>query len=209
MPLFDTIVEGIAKLMGLEPARARDAREHRQLRSSTSVEREPARERERERASEEPEPAEEPEPSVESELEPVAEPEPDPALEQLLEAAMGAIPKVVAVAAVDIEQGRLLATRFETPLDPEVEARLAGATRELLGAPYFAAVEASLGSAEVEAGAQRDVLDFPARQVIVLSTNLVHLFVRLEQYPNLVLAVVCRANTNLGLTLARLRSMSA
>lgn len=189
MPLFDTIVEGIAKLMGLEPERAPDRRERAQLSRAPSV----GSPREAQ-----------PDAESKAEAEPALEDETNPAIEQLLEAAMQAIPKVVAVAAVDIERGRLVATRFETPLAPEVRERLAGATSELLGAPYFAAVECSLGGAELDESA-----DSPTRQVIVLSTNLVHLFVRLERYPSLVLAVVCRANTNLGLTLARLRSMSA
>ena len=76
------------------------------------------------------------------------------------------------------------------------------APQEPLDAPYFATAEREFGGAET-----RTQGETTTRQAIVLSTNLLHLFVRLKAYPGLALVVVCRSDTNLVLILTRLRSM--
>jgi hypothetical protein len=182
LPLFDTLVEGFAKLIGLERI-------------------EPARERAVALPTSEPLPEPEPQPEDSgdrAERSGAAQPEGDPEIRLLIDEAMATLPKAVAVGVVDLGLRALLGMRTVDNQPATVIARLGTATRDFFSQRYFTASEEALC-----AGSEPQ-----PRQIVVLSANLVHLFARLEQRPQAVLVAVCRADTNLGLALTRLRTLA-
>lgn len=189
MPLFDSLLDRLAKFVGggEEPRRELP-------RSGARVT--PAAEPEGKQALE-PEPKPEPEP----------EPEPEqlsPELRALMQAAME-LPKAVAVGIVDLETRALVAVSTNERPPQAVLDRGGAAIRELFELPYFGASEgaseASLGDEHPSAAA--------VEQIIMLANERLQLFRRIDGHPQLVLTVLCQGETNLGLTLARLRMLDS
>ena len=45
------------------------------------------------------------------------------------------------------------------------------------------------------------------KEIVVMSTNLVHVFARLKSMQSMIVVVVCREDTNLGLALMKTRAI--
>lgn len=45
------------------------------------------------------------------------------------------------------------------------------------------------------------------KEIVVVSTNLVHIFARVRRFESAIVVVVCRADTNLGLALMKMRAI--
>jgi hypothetical protein len=172
--LFDTLVDGLTRLIGLPPAR--------------DEQQEPPR-----RAIPLPSSAE-PEPESAAEPEPEPEPHPDPYIDQLISATLRELPKAVAVGVIDLERGVLLGHETIRPMPESILELLGPTTQAMFGDDRLLAFERLLAPA-----APSDL-----EQIILNSPTTQHVFTRLEHRPGKVMVVVCREQSNLGLVLAKL-----
>ena len=121
--------------------------------------------------------------------------------ENALTKAQELVPGCIAAAFVDMRAGMLLGLKTLDSQPREVLGLVAMATGDLFLGKNAQAIEhlfeRSRGASEE--GAQR------LREIMVMSDDTVHLFQRCQFDQDLVLVMVCRSGTNLGMVLTRAR----
>lgn len=124
-------------------------------------------------------------------------------VETLVSKAMKDVPKAVASGVVDMASGMLLAVKSVDSHPQEVLDLVAGATRELYEGDLVTQIENLFKQVRGVTSSEHYF-----REIVIISKNLCHFFSRLEKSPEVVMCVVARADTNLGLALSKVRSMS-
>lgn len=125
-------------------------------------------------------------------------------IDMVLQSCMKEIPKAVAAGVVDMGSGMLLGVKTVDSHPQEVLDLVAAATKDLFEGDNVTQIENMFKRGR---GVVSDERYF--REILVCSTNLIHLFTRLKSDQNIVLTVVCRADANLGLVLSKGRSIAA
>ncbi|MCC6555418.1 MAG: hypothetical protein IT372_20860 [Polyangiaceae bacterium] len=126
------------------------------------------------------------------------------ALERSIHAAQAAVPECVAVGYIDMAAGMLLAVRTVDSQPIEVLDRVSLATAELFEGRNLAAIEELFDPPRGEAAAAHRL-----QEILVLSDNVIHVFVRGKRSPEHAVVFVCRSSANVGLVLSRARAASA
>lgn len=118
---------------------------------------------------------------------------------------LGAVPEGVAAGYVDMVSGMLLGAKTVDSHPQEVLDMVAAATADMFQGPNVTAIEKLFRKSrgQAENGAHY------FKEILVMSENLLHVFLRGRQNPDHALIVVCRQNANLGMVLTKSRSMQA
>ncbi len=113
------------------------------------------------------------------------------------------VPKTVAAGLVDIETGRLLGIKTVNKPPKEVMTMLTSATRDIFEGSNVTSIEAIFKKAR---GDSSD--DHYFKEIMVISTNLIHVFSRLKSRPSLVIISVCQDNANMGLVVVKMHEIA-
>ncbi len=125
-------------------------------------------------------------------------------VETILVKSMAEIPKAVAAGVVDMATGMLLGVKTVDSHPGEVLDMVAAATKDLFEGDNVTNIENTFKRIR---GVQTSERYF--KEIMVMSTNLLHIFARLKRYESAVIVVVCRADTNIGLALMKMRGIAA
>ncbi|MFO7568031.1 MAG: hypothetical protein R6X02_35645 [Enhygromyxa sp.] len=125
-------------------------------------------------------------------------------IESILTKSMAEIPKAVAAGVVDMSTGMLLGVKTVDSHPQEVLDLVAAATKDLFEGDNVTNIENTFKRVR---GVNTNERYF--KEILVMSTNLLHIFARLKRYDSAVMVVVCRADANIGLALMKTRSISA
>lgn len=123
-------------------------------------------------------------------------------LDNALNHVRSTVPECVATGLVDMKTGMLLGVKTVDSHPQEVLDLVAAATGELFQGPNVSAIE---GTFKKLRGLKEDGHHY-FQEIIVLSDNLIHVFQRCKRNEDMVLAVICRINANLGMVLTKCRT---
>mgnify|MGYP003572843039 CR=1 FL=1 len=123
-------------------------------------------------------------------------------VDSILQKSMSEIPKAVAAGIVDMSTGMLIGVKTIDSHPQAVLDLVSAATKDLFEGDNVTAIEDLFKRSRGVITSERYF-----REIIVMSTNLVHLFGRLHSMPSVIVVAVCRSDTNLGLALMKLRSV--
>lgn len=122
-------------------------------------------------------------------------------LDNAIASVQKAVPECVAVGFVDMKTGMLLSMKTVDSHPREVIDLVAAATGDLFQGSNVSAIEQMFKKAR---GVKDDGHHY-FQEIIVLSDNLIHVFLRLKKNEDMVLACVCRGSANLGMVLSKAR----
>ena len=125
-------------------------------------------------------------------------------VDTILMKSMKDIPKAVAAGVVDMSTGMLLGVKTVDSHPQEVLDLVAAATKDLFEGDNVTTIEDTFKRMR---GVNTNERYF--KEIVVMSTNLLHIFARLRSMQSIILTVVCRADTNLGLALMKARAICA
>ena len=123
-------------------------------------------------------------------------------LENALAKAQTDVPECVAVGYVDMSTGMLLAVKTLDSHPQDVLDLVAAATADLFQGKNVTAIEQIFR--KVRGQAEDGVHYF--QEIVVFSTNLLHVFSRGKRHPEHAAVFVCRAGANIGMVLSRSRA---
>jgi hypothetical protein len=126
-------------------------------------------------------------------------------LESALTSAQSQIPECVASGYVEMSTGMLLAVRTVDSHPREVLDLVAAATADLFEGTNVSAIERMFKKSR---GLPDDSHHY-FQELVVLSDNLLHIFLRGKKYPQHALVFVCRKSANLGMALTKARMCQA
>jgi hypothetical protein len=122
-------------------------------------------------------------------------------LDNQLNDSIKSVPECLAAGYVDVGTGMLLAVKTVDSHPGEVLDLLAAATADLFQGPNVVAIEdifkKSRGTEDSDTHYFQDI--------VVLSDNLVHVFLRGKTYCDHIITFVCRKSVNLGMALTKAR----
>lgn len=124
-------------------------------------------------------------------------------VETILVKTMAEVPKAVAAGVVDMSTGMLLGVKTVDSHPHEVLDLVAAATKDLFEGDNVTAIENTFKRVR---GVQTNERYF--KEIMVMSTNLLHIFARLKRFEAAVVVVVCRADANIGLALMKMRTIA-
>ena len=119
--------------------------------------------------------------------------------DSIIKRCMKEIPKCVAAGVVDMDTGMLLSVRTVESHPQEVLDLVAAATKDMFEGDNVVTIERMFKRIR---GVQNSEEHY-FQQIIVMSKNLIHFFVRLGSDNGTIVVAVCRADANLGLVLAK------
>ena len=111
------------------------------------------------------------------------------------------VPECLAAGYVDVATGMLLAIRTVDSHPREVIDLVAAATADLFNGPNVSMIERMFKKSR---GLQDDGHHY-FQEIIVNSTNLIHVFLRGKKHADQALVVVCRGSANIGMVLTKAR----
>lgn len=121
-------------------------------------------------------------------------------LDNQLQNAIANIPECVAAGYVDLSTGMLLGIKTVDSHPSEVMDMLAAATSDLLQGTNVIAIENVFKKAR---GSKDDHHYF--QEMMIMSDNLLHIFMRGKNFNDHVVVFVCRKSVNLGMALTKTR----
>lgn len=121
-------------------------------------------------------------------------------LESALTTAQSSVPECIASGYVDMSTGMLLGVRTVDSHPREVLDLVAAATADLFQGQNVSAIEKLFKRAR---GVNDNVHYF--EEIIVMSQNLLHVFMRSKKYPDHAVVFVCRKSANIGMAIAKAR----
>ena len=124
-------------------------------------------------------------------------------VEATIRQAMSEVPKAVAAGLVDMGSGMMLSIKTVDSHPQSVLDILAPATKEMFEGEMVTAIENLFKQAR---GVKSDERYF--QEILVSSTHLWHYFGRLKSNPQVVMAVVCRSDVNLGMLVMKARQIA-
>ena len=122
-------------------------------------------------------------------------------LDAQLQSAIASIPECVAGGYVDLSTGMLLGVKTIDSHPSEVMDLLAAATSDLFQGSNVVTIEKIFKKAR---GVSGDSHYF--QEMIIMSDNLIHVFMRGKQYHEHVSCFVCRKSANIGMVLTKARA---
>lgn len=122
-------------------------------------------------------------------------------IDSALQKAISQIPECLAGGFVDLSTGMLLGVKTVDSHPQSVLDFLAAATSDLFQGPNVVMIENAFKKAR---GVEGDKSHY-FQEIVVLSDNLVHVFVRTKKNQNHVACFVCRKSVNLGMALTKTR----
>lgn len=114
--------------------------------------------------------------------------------------AQALVPDCVAIGVVDVESGLLLDVKTVDSHPSDVLDLVAAATGDLFQGPNVSAIENHFKKAR---GVSSDARYF--QEIIVNSTHLIHVFIRMKKKQSQVVVFVCRNTANIGMVLSKAR----
>ena len=123
-------------------------------------------------------------------------------VDTILTKTMNEVPKAVAAGVVDMSTGMLLGVKTVDSHPQEVLDLVSAATKDLFEGDNVTTIENTFKRVR---GVQTSERYF--KEIIVMSSNLVHIFARLKSMESVVVVVVCRTDMNLGLGLMKTRGI--
>ena len=120
-------------------------------------------------------------------------------LDNALASAQGQLPECIASGYVDMSTGMLLGVKTVDSHPREVLDLVAAATADLFQGPSVTAIEKLFRRSR---GVAEDGSHY-FEEIIVLSNNLLHLFMRTKKYPQHALVFICRKSANIGMVIAK------
>jgi hypothetical protein len=123
------------------------------------------------------------------------------ALDTTLAKVQHSIPDCVAAGYVDMNTGMLLGVKTLDSHPQEVLDLVAAATADLFQGPSVTTIEKLFRKAR---GQQENGARY-FKEIIVISENLIHVFLRSKKYPEQSAVFVCRASANIGMVIAKSR----
>lgn len=124
-------------------------------------------------------------------------------LDDELQVAQRLVPECVAAGLVDITTGMLLGVRTVDSHPQEVLDLVAAATGDIFQGSNVTAIE---GLFKQIRGVKDDGHHY-FQEIVVMSDNLIHVFQRAKRKEDMIFVTVCRASANLGLVIAKARSV--
>lgn len=112
------------------------------------------------------------------------------------------VPDCLAAGFVDVSTGMLLGIKTVDSHPQEVVELLAAATGDLFQGSNVVTIERLFKRSR---GLPEDDDEHYFQEIIVLSKNLIHVFVRGKSLQDQILVTVCRAGANLGMVLTKTR----
>lgn len=122
-------------------------------------------------------------------------------LDSELQKAMSGVPECVAIGYVDMESGMLLGVKTVDSHPAEVLDLVAAASADLFQGTNVVAIEQMFKKARGVKGDDRHYFN----EILVMSENLLHIFLRGKENVGHALTIVCRKNANLGMALTKAR----
>lgn len=122
------------------------------------------------------------------------------ALDNALASAVQTVPECLAAGYVDMGTGMLLGVKTVDSHPQEVLDLVAAATADLFQGDNVVAIEQHFKKAR---GSKDDKHYF--HEILVMSENLLHVFIRTKKYPDHVVCFVSRKSANVGMLLAKSR----
>lgn len=122
-------------------------------------------------------------------------------LDKALQSATAQIPECVATGYVDLTTGMLLSVNTIDSHPQEVIDIIAAATADLFQGPNVVSIEKLFKKSR---GIQDDGHHY-FKEMIVISDNLIHVFIRSKKYHEQVFTAVCRISANLGMVVTKSR----
>lgn len=119
--------------------------------------------------------------------------------------AVKSVPEAVACGVVDMSTGMLLGVKTVDSHPQEVLDLVAAATGDLFQGSNVSSIEKLFKQAR---GMADDTSHY-FKEIVVLSTNLIHVFKRADANADVVSIIVCRASANLGMVLTKFRQAAA
>ena len=128
-------------------------------------------------------------------------------LDREIATAMGSIPECIAAGYVDMAHGMLMSVRTRDTHPQEVLDMVSAATADLFQGPTVSEIERRF---KQERGLPADDDHRYFKELIVLSENLLHVFLRSRRHPEHAAVFVTRRTANMGMVLTKARmSMDA
>ncbi|GAB4452618.1 MAG: hypothetical protein OHK0029_03860 [Armatimonadaceae bacterium] len=121
-------------------------------------------------------------------------------LDKALANAQSAVIECLAVGYVDIESGLLLGVKTVDKHPAEVLDLVAAATADIYQGPNVMAIEDIFKRRRGDRSEEHYFQD-----IIVMSTNLIHVFLRGKKHPNHVAVFVCKESASIGMVLSKAR----
>ncbi|MDO5609378.1 MAG: hypothetical protein Q4G62_01120 [Pseudomonadota bacterium] len=128
-------------------------------------------------------------------------------LDKALATAQTDVPECVASGYVDMESGLLLGVKTVDSHPGDVLDLVAAATGDLFQGKNVIEIEKLFDKAR--GITTRDANNHYFKEIVVFSTNLIHVFIRSKKHPNQAAVFVCRASANIGMVIVRSRSAMA
>ncbi|PJJ99843.1 hypothetical protein CO615_03100 [Lysobacteraceae bacterium NML75-0749] len=125
-------------------------------------------------------------------------------LDKALATAQADVPECVATGYVDMESGLLLGVKTVDSHPSEVLDLVAAATGDLFQGKNVVEIEKLFDKAR--GITTRDANNHYFKEIVVFSTNLIHVFIRSKKHPGQAAVFVCRASANIGMVIVRSRS---
>lgn len=123
-------------------------------------------------------------------------------LDSVLSDVVKRVPEAVAAGFIDMNTGMLLGVKTVDSHPQEVLDLLAAATGDLFQGSNVVTIEKLFKKIR---GLPADNNEHYFQELIILSSNLIHVFLRGRRYPDQVLVVVTRTGANLGMVLTKTR----
>lgn len=124
-------------------------------------------------------------------------------IDKALATAQAEVPECVAVGYVDMVSGLLLAVKTVDSHPSEVLDLVAAATGDLFQGKNVMEIEKLFDKSR---GITRADGSHYFNEIVVFSTNLIHVFIRSKKNPNQAAVFVCRISANVGMVLVRTRA---
>ncbi|MBK7401151.1 MAG: hypothetical protein IPJ34_34085 [Myxococcales bacterium] len=122
-------------------------------------------------------------------------------LDKALNAAQSSVPECVAAGYVDMSTGMLLGVKTVDSHPSEVLDLVAAATADMFQGTNVVAIEKMFKKSR---GLNADNVHY-FQEMLVFSTNLIHVFLRGKKNNDHALVLVCRASANVGMVIAKSR----
>lgn len=126
-------------------------------------------------------------------------------IDKALAAAQAEIPECVAAGYVDMASGMLLGVKTIDSHPGEVLDLVAAATGDLFQGRNVVEIERLFDKSRGITGTHTHYF----REIVVFSTNLIHVFIRSKKHPEHAVVFVTRASANIGMVLVRSRAAAA
>ena len=125
-------------------------------------------------------------------------------LDKALNTSMSQVPECVAAGYVDMSTGMLLSVKTVDSHPSEVLDLVSAATADLFQGTNVVAIEKMFKKSR---GTTDNMHYF--QEILVFSTNLLHVFLRGKKHHDHAVVFVCRGNANIGMVIAKARMQLA